>query len=183
MLHRNQSSIQAFATIVAICFATYQPSLADEKPMDDVTLKAHRELAKFPKLSGTLKQLLGHEGGYVRPKPGEPFQLDLKEVAKLDVSRRLDFDLKEKSYIPLPGPISVQEIHRYSNGAFSAMRLVSKESARRGVSVTIDIIPAPGAGKGPNFVTVWIVCESHDLMRGVALLECYADGDFPDAPK
>ena len=81
-------------------------------------MKARRELAKFPKLSGTLKQLLGHAGGYVRPKPGEPFQLDLKEVAKLDVSRRLDFDLKEKSYIPLPGPISVQEIHRYSNGVF-----------------------------------------------------------------
>lgn len=129
------------------------------------------ELTGFPNLTGKLEQLLGHEGGYVAPKAGEPFQLDLAQLASV---WKLDFDAERKSYIPLPGPLKVEAMHYYSNGAFKNMRLVSSTTSGR---VVVDIVPTPGAA--PNRVLVWVAVE-REVLRGVALISCDADGQFPN---
>lgn len=144
---------------------------ADEKPSASTNSDSSLDLSSFPKLQGKVTQLLGHEGGYVPPKAGEPFQLDLKEVTRLT---SLTFDPVEKSYFPLPGPVVVESVHYYSNGGFESMRLVAREG---GESVTIDVVPKPGLG--PKRVLVWVVRQS-DVVEGVALIDCEFEGAFPD---
>jgi len=133
-------------------------------------LPAH-DLRVFPKLTGKLVQLLGHEGGFVRPKPGAPFRLD---SAKLSELSRLKFDRERNSYIPLPGRVSVEAVHNFPNGGFKNMRLTARNDHSR---VTIDIVPI--RGEGHNRVVVWIVVENK-VVQGVALIECEADKDFPN---
>lgn len=153
---------------VFLCLPTARCTRGDDKaPAPDLT--------GFPRLTGKLEQLLGHERGFIRPRPGEPFQLDLANLAKVE---QLHFDPKRKSYIPLPGPLAVESIRYYSNGAFMNMRLVSPD--KLGSRVLMDIVPQPG--RGPNRVLVWVVIETN-VMSGVALIECEADGEFPSRRK
>ena len=144
---------------------------ADEKPTSSTKTDSSPDLSIFPKLQGKVTQVLGHEGGYVPPKAGEPFQLDLKDVTKLT---QLTFDPLAKSYLPLPGPVVVESIHYYSNGGFESMRLVAKKGSE---AVTIDVVPKPGLG--PKRVLVWVVRQSV-VVQGVALMDCEFEGAFPD---
>lgn len=129
------------------------------------------DLSGFPTLKGTLSHLLGHEMGFIRPEPGEPFRLDLANLTEVTT---LEFDPERESYIPLPGPLTVETVRYYPNGAFENMRLVS--DMKEGSRVVIDIVPKPG--QGPNRVLVWVVIET-DVVQGVALIECEAEGAFP----
>ena len=147
---------------------------ADEKPSAPIKGNSTPDLSNFPKLQGKVSQVLGHEGGYVPPKAGQPFQLDLKDVTKLT---SLTFDPLEKSYFPLPGPVVVESVHHYSNGHFESMRLVSKKGRE---SVTIDVVPKPGLG--PKRVLVWLIRQS-EIVEGVALMDCEFEGEFPDRSK
>ncbi len=146
----------------------------DDKPSASIKSNSPPDFSSFPKLQGKVMQVLGHEGGYVPPKAGEPFQLDLKDVTKLT---RLTFDPLEKSYFPLPGPVVVESVHHYSNGHFESMRLVSKKGRE---SVTIDVVPKPGLG--PKRVLVWVIRQS-EVVEGVALMDCEFVGAFPDRSK
>ena len=134
------------------------------------------DLSGFPELTGTLKQLLGHEQGYVRPRPGEPFRLNLAELADVE---RLEFDPETESYVPLPGPLAVETVRYFQNGDFANMRLLAR--AKGPDRVTIDIVPMPGVGK-PNYVQVWVIVET-EVVRAVSLIDCEAGGTFPSRPK
>lgn len=136
----------------------------------DDMLPAH-DLRGFPKLTGKLVKLLGHEGGFVRPKPGEPFHLDLANLSKVG---QLRFDRERTSYIPLPGRLSVEAVHYFPNGKFESMRLTARNEHSR---VTIDIVPTRGESR--NRVMVWFVVENK-VVQGVALIECEAEGEFPN---
>ena len=132
------------------------------------------DLSKFPLLQGKVDQVLGSFNGYIPPKAGEPFQLELKDALKL---KSLTFDPAKKSVIGLPGPVVVESIQYYSNGVFQDMRLVSKEGKEW---VTIDVVPKPGSG--PTRVLVWVVVQ-REVVEGVALIDCEYEGAFPDRPK
>jgi hypothetical protein len=129
------------------------------------------DLSQFPKLQGKVKHVVGQVGSFVPPEAGESLQLELKDVTKLT---SLTFDPAKKSYIPLPGPVVVESMHYYSNGAFQSMRLVSKKGHN---SVTIDVSPRPGLG--PKRVFVWVIVQS-EVVEGVALIDCEYVGAFPD---
>lgn len=135
------------------------------------------DLSKFPKLTGKVAHFIGSEFGYVHPVVGEPFTLDFASIAKL---RKLDFDAQRKSYIPLAeSPLALESVNTFTTGAFASGRFVSKD--RGGHSVKVDIQPKPGRGN-PNFVEVWITIESQGLVLGVAVIDCVADGPFPQRP-
>lgn len=173
------------SSCAAIVFVTLAVSVGvrGDAPAPDVKAAAPQpaaDLSAFPTITGRLDQLLGHEGGFVRPKPGEPFRLDF---AKLDKDQRVDFDPAERSYVPLAGPVSVGSVHYDGAGGFAGLRLVSAAPAPRNGRVMIDVQPLAGAGAGPRHVRVWIVFEYDGLVRGVAMLSGEADGDFPRRAK
>jgi hypothetical protein len=146
---------------------------ADEKPSEPAKADREPDLSKFPRLQGKIGQVVGHVGSFVPPGAGESFQLELKDVLKL---QQLSFNAG-KSHIPLPAPVVVESIHYYSNGAFRSMRLVSKEGSS---SVTIDVVPKPGLG--PKRVLVWVIVQSEVVQR-VALMDCEYEGAFSDRRK
>jgi hypothetical protein len=162
-----------FVALVCTCSFVLCSQTALEAAMDDKASAV--DLSGFPKLTGKLVQLLGHEQGFVRPKPGEPFRLNLADLAHV---KQLEFDPKRKSYIPLLGPLAVESVRYYTNGAFANMRLVSGGKGRGRVTVDIE----PLAGIGPNQVRVWVVVE-YEVVKGVALIEGEAEGKFPSRPK
>jgi hypothetical protein len=162
-------SARAFGVWVGIWFlslcvvlptAVAAPAKAERAP----------DLSSFPGLKGKVTQVLGQLGSFVPPRAGEPFQVELRKVTKLT---SLTFDADRRSNIPLPGPVVVKSMRYYSNGAFDNLRLVAKKA---GKSVTIDIVPKPGLG--PKRVLVWVTVQS-DVVEGVALIDCEADGAFP----
>ena len=163
-----------FVALICTCSIVIGSQAAPKAGRDEKAVPA--DLSGFPKLTGKLVQLLGQEQGFVKPKPGEPFRLNLAELAAV---KQLDFDLKRKSYIPLRGPLTVESVRYFSNGAFQNMRLVSRGKGRG--RVIMDIEPRPGGGK-PNYVQVWVVIED-EVVQGVALIDCEADGKFPSRPK
>jgi len=147
------------------------PAGSDEKPSSPANAGLTGLLSQFPKLQGNVKQIMGNVGSFVPPEAGESLQLELKDVARLT---SLTFDLTKKGYIPLPGPVVVESMHYYSNGAFQSMRLVSKQGRN---SVTIDVSPKPGLG--PKRVLVWVTVQS-EVVEGVVLIDCEHEGAFPD---
>ena len=144
---------------------------ADKNPATPEKADLAPDLSKFPRLQGKVVRLLGHVGSFVPPKETESFQLELKNVTRLT---SLSFDAALKSYIPLPGPVIVDSINYYSNGAFQSMRLVSKKGRN---SVTFDVVPK--GGPGPKRVLVWVIVQS-EVVDGVALIDGEFDGTFPD---
>lgn len=134
--------------------------------------QAAPDWSQFPRLTGKVNQMLGHSFGYISPQAGEPFHLDLRDIPRLT---RLDFDPVKRSYIPLAGPVTVENIQYFSNDAFRHMRLTSKSQS--GHVVMIDIVPLPG--RKPKYVRVWVVIQSREVMRGVALIDTEYQGAFP----
>lgn len=167
--------------LLAVLIATAIPAVAqDEATEPAAEAKPEVDLSEFPTLKGTLTNMLGHEGGFLRPQPGQPFELNL---AQLDEVKKLSFGSGEdQSYIPLPGPLRVETIRRYGNGSFDAMRLIS-ETPKPGYPqrVTLDIRGVAGAGQGPNYCHIWVIIESRGITKGVAVLEGTASGPFPKA--
>ncbi len=161
-----------------------KPAPAGPRPADEKSPPAQAapapDLSRFPKLEGKVKHVLGvNLDSFIPPEVGDPFQLDLKEVLK---ATQLSFDPAKMSYIPLPGPVAVDSIHYYTNGAFQSMRLVAKQDPKLSSrKVTIDIQPAPGTDREPSTVLVWVIVE-WDIVHGVAVLEGKYEGAFPNRP-
>ena len=168
------------AIAVSICFGAVSlwsllppavPAGSDDKTPSPPNAGLASPLSQFPKLQGTVKHVMGNVGSFVPPEAGESWQLELKDVTRLT---SLTFDPAKKGYIPLPGPVVVESMHYYSNGAFQSMRLVSKQGRD---SVTIDVSPRPGLG--PKRVLVWVIVQS-EVVEGVVLIDCEYEGAFPD---
>ena len=151
-----------FISSVPECFA--QPRMIAEEFQS-------RSLIGFPHLKGTLKSLLGHEGGYSRPEKGQSIGINLETITSVDSLR---FGDEENSYIPLPSRLSVESILYYPNGKFRSLKLSSRGA--RGNRISIDVVPKPGRGK--NRVDVWVLIEN-EVVQGVALIECVVIGNFP----
>jgi hypothetical protein len=143
---------------------------------------AQPDWSKFPKVTGKVKHMLEGSFGYITPEVGDPFHLDLRDIPNLT---SLEFNPKTKSYIHLSGPVEVESIYYSTNGAFDHMRLISKskDPVHADHIVAIDIRPAPGRGRGSNYVLVWVVIQSQGVMHGVALIEGEYEGKFPDRVK
>lgn len=155
---------------VVVC--PFAPLLADEP--------AHA-LSKFPKLQGKVVQTLGNFEVFVPPKAGASFQLDLKDALKLptlyfDEQKRRPDAVVALPYIMLPAPLAVEVVHYKTKGTFQSLRLLSKKG--RG-SVTIDVVQE----EDPKLIRVWVIAQKEDRVIAVALLECEADGAFPNRPK
>jgi hypothetical protein len=167
--------------LLAALSLTLIPAVAQDEAVEPAAeVKPEVDLSGFPTLAGSLTHMVGHEFGYLRPKPGQPFELNLAKLDKLD---KLSFDSGERqTYIPLPGPLRVESVHRYGNGEFQAMRLVAEaEVAEKAHRVTVDISVAPGAGHGPNYCHVWVVIEFQGITQGVARMDATASAKFPTA--
>jgi hypothetical protein len=154
----------------------------DDKP--SAKKDAKPDWSKFPKLTGKVKHVLGHLSSYIPPEAGEPFRLDLRDVAKL-TQLRFKKSSEGETYIQLLAPVEVESIHYYTNGVFAHMRLISKskDPVLADHFVTIDILPATGKGRESNYVKVWVVVQSQGVVSGVALLEGEYEGEFPDRIK
>ena len=140
------------------------------------------DLSKFPKLQGKVVQTLGNFEVFVPPKAGVSFQLDLKETTKLkalyfDEQRRRPDAAVALPYVILPAPLAVEAVRYKPNGTFRNLRLVSKNARR---SVTIDVVQEDP--EDPKLL-VWVITQQGDRVMAVALLECEADGAFPNRPK
>jgi hypothetical protein len=159
--------------VLALCWQQAIIARSDEKRSEPAKVDPAPDLSKFPKLQGKVEQVLGGFVTFAPPKAGDSFQLELKEVLKL---KTLSFNAG-KGHIHLPGPVVVESIHHYSNGAFHSMRLVSKKDNS---SVTIDVGPVPSTG--PKRVRVWVIAQSK-VVEAVALIDCEYEGAFPDRAK
>ncbi len=140
------------------------------------------DLSKFPKLQGKVVQTLGNFKVFVAPKAGVSFQLDLKVAHKL---KTLFFDEQKRRpdaavalpIVILPAPLAVEAVRYHPNGTFRNLRLVSKMASR---SVTIDVVREE---RDDPMLLVWVIAQEGDRVFAVALLECEADGAFPNRPK
>src|ERR1017187_9750639 len=155
---------------VVVC--PFAPLFADEPALD---------LSKFPKLQGKVVQTLGNFNVFVPPKAGASFQLDLKEALKLptlyfDEQKRRPDAVVALPYIILPAPLAVEAVHYKTKGTFQSLRFLSKKG---NASVTIDVVQE----EDPKLVRVWVIAQKEDRIIAVALLECEADGAFPNRPK
>jgi hypothetical protein len=140
------------------------------------------DLSKFPKLQGKVVQTLGNFNVFVPPKAGVTFQLDLKEAPKLkalffDEQRRRPDAAEAIPSVTLPAPLAVEAVRYNPKGMFRNLRLVSKKASW---SVTIDVVQEDP--EDPK-LRVWVVTQQGDRVMAVALLECEADGAFPNRPK
>ncbi len=140
------------------------------------------DLSKFPKLKGKVVQTLGDFNVFVPPKAGVTFQLDLKEAPKLkallfDEQRRRADAAAALPSVTLPAPLAVEAVRYHRNGIFRNLRLVSKKASW---SVTIDVVQEEPEDAQ---LCVWVIVQQDDRVRAVALLECEADGAFPNRPK
>jgi hypothetical protein len=149
------------------------------------------DLSRFPTLRGKVTAVVGGSfNSYTPPVVGQEFVLPLKDLPKqtgLTFTPPKDPGAKgaaRNGLVMLYGPPTVETVNYYTNGEFASMRLVSRSDPKRGRgSVVIDISPAPGAGRGPNGVRVWVVAQREDVVTGVVLVEGVFDGTFPDRPK
>ena len=155
--------------LVVVCPSA--PLFADEPAPD---------LSKFPKLQGKVVQTLGNFNVFVPPKAGATFQLDIKDALQL---KSLYFDEQKRRpdaavalpYVILPAPLAVEAVRYNKNDTFRNLRLVSKKATR---SVTVDVVVEES-----NRLSVWIMAQEDDRVIAVALLECEANGAFPNRPK
>ena len=164
-----RSCIVVWFSMVVCPFA---PLFADEPAPD---------LSKFPKLQGKVVQTLGNFNVFVPPKAGASFQLDLKEALELkslyfDEQNRRSDSVVALPYIMLPAPLAVEAVHYKTKGTFQSLRLLSKKGS---ASVTIDVVQE----EDPKLVRVWVIAQKEDRVIAVALLECEANGAFPNRPK
>ena len=157
---------------LSVIVCPFAPLFADEPAPD---------LSKFPKLQGKVVQTLGNFNVFVPPKAGVTFQLDLKDALKLptlyfDEQKRRPDAVVALPYIMLPAPLAVESVHYKTKGTFQSLRFLSKKGK---ASVTIDVVPE----EDPKLVRVWVIAQKEDRIIAVALLECEADGAFPNRPK
>lgn len=128
------------------------------------------DFSNLPSLKGKVVQVIGNLGTYIRPKAGEPFHLDVKNLPKTNWLR---FDPKEKSSIVLFGKMTTQRFETHKD-SFPRMRLVWSDVHYR---VTMDFVSH--AGISPKHVRVWVLFESTDAMSGVAMMDCEYEGTLP----
>jgi hypothetical protein len=162
---------------IVVCLSVFvcpfAPLCADEPAPD---------LSNFPKLKGKVVQTLGDFTVFVPPKAGVTFQLDLKEAPKLkalffDEQRRRPDAAEAIPSVTLPAPLAVEAVRYNSKGKFRNLRLVSRKASS---SVTIDVVQEdPEEPK----LRVWMITQQGDRVMAVVLLECEADGAFPNRPK
>ncbi|MCA8993953.1 MAG: hypothetical protein KDA88_18355 [Planctomycetaceae bacterium] len=172
-----------------------QPAVADSAGSDSPP-----DISSFPKLNGTLTEFVGHSIGYIPPRKGMPVVLDLAELSRpfadlqhdpktkqragsieFGVQRDDDQNFEHYGYIPIPGPLVPEDIHYYDNGEFESGRFVAKTegTADSFHRVTVDVNRHPGNGPNGPTVRVWIVIETGNRTRGVAVIDCEIEGEFP----
>lgn len=174
----SRLSVLLFSVVTFLILANR--SAAEEHP------PAGTDLTGFPRLEGTVVQVLGHLNSYIPPTVGDRFSLDLSTATSLT---DLSFEKAKPGegnnpYIPLGftrdgvNPLAVESIKRFTNGAFHQMQLISRSSTEGSPGVKVDIQPLPGVG-GPDYVRVWITVES-DVVHGVVLIDARVQGKFPN---
>ncbi|MEZ5944150.1 MAG: hypothetical protein R3C18_22385 [Planctomycetaceae bacterium] len=184
-MFRNNYSLFAILFLLAS-----SASAGDDSPPD---------VSSFPKLNGTLTEFIGHSIGYIPPRKGLPVVLDLSELSRpfadlqndpntkqragsIEFGTRdeADMNLDKYGYIPFPEPFIPQDVRYYDNGEFESARFISRpEKAPSSHRVTIDVNRHPGNGPNGPAVRVWIVIETGNRTRGVAVIDCEVDGALP----
>jgi len=158
-------------------------------------------VATFPKLTGTLTELIGHTNGYIPPKKGLPVQIDFAELARTFEELQADPETRQRAgaiefgvnddehklvdgygYIPISGPFELRDVHYYGNGFFESARFVSDSKENPGSHrITLDITNhgGPRHDLGNDTARIWIVVESRGRTSCVAVIDCKSDGAFP----
>jgi hypothetical protein len=134
------------------------------------------DLASFPVITGKVTHALGNFNSFIPPQADDTLRFSLARDAD---STKIDFERDDPrlrtAYVPLPGKLTVESVRYYGNGALMNVRLAARDSKP---SVVVDIVPTPGAGKGPRYAVVWIMVESN-VLHGVARIEGEFEGAFP----
>lgn len=140
---------------------------------------------KLPFVSCTLGFAEGSFFGYGPPEVGDVVQFDLNRLNGLE--GKIDFEQPSMTrdevphYIPLEEPLAIVGAVHHDDGRLQHIRSASSSSTQSsGVQrrLTLDFNWVPGAGKGPDYVRLWIVDEQRSI-NSVARADCvasYEDG-------
>jgi hypothetical protein len=118
-------------------------------------------------IKGKVESMRGHSFGYIPPKVGDAFELDLRPENQSHP--KLTF--AGNAYIPFPnasGEVDVERIDKGDPNQWTSLRAVYKNETGTH-KVTLDVNRHPGHGH-PDYVVVWILIENNDRIMGVAEL-------------
>lgn len=102
--------------------------------------------------------------GFQPPQREDPFYLDLGQLAAV---KKLEFDAKRGSYIPLLEPFRVERATALSEKEVMDLRLVSNQAEGRRILMDIGHYDAAK----PSESGVWII-EEDKIVRSAAYLQC-----------
>ena len=129
-----------------------------------------------PLLECTIVFTEGSFFGYGPPRIGNRANFDLNRLNDFKDLILIISKNDNSPYIPLPGPLIVEDEAHHHIGELERIRLTSISSSKsKGTKrkLTLDFQRTGGAGKGSNYFRLWIIDETPSI-SSVAKADCMA---------
>lgn len=125
---------------------------------------AEIDFSKYPLIACQVVFSHGSFFGYLPPKKGDAFSLNLQQIKQL---KKLEFDKENTSYIPLSQPLRLDQSTAVSSSSFINIRFTAKDGSGRKLYLDIQQYDT----QKPVSSTVWIIHEDQ-IVKSAALLDC-----------
>ena len=153
--HINTHVILLFLSVSGCSMLTEQTAYAAPAEID---------FSRYPLVTCHVAFSHGNFFGYLPPKKGDAFSLNLRQIKNL---KKLEFDKKNLSYIPLSQPLQLEQSTSVSSSSFVNIRFATEDGSGRKLYLDIQQYDT----QKPVSSTVWIIHEDQ-IVKSAALLDC-----------
>jgi len=122
------------------------------------------DFSRYPMIACQVVFSHGNFFGYLPPKKGDSFSLNLRQIKNL---KKLEFDKKNLSYIPLSQPLQLDQSTSVSLSGFVNIRFATEDGSGRKLYFDIQQYDT----QKPVSSAVWIIHEDQ-IVKSAALLDC-----------
>lgn len=122
------------------------------------------DFSKFPLIACQVAFSHGSFFGFLPPKKGDLFSLDFLRLKAL---KKLEFNRKKLSYIPISRPLRLDRSTLVSPNSYVNIRFVAEDDSGRMLYLDIQRYNA----RKPVTSAVWIIHEDQ-IVQSAALLDC-----------
>jgi hypothetical protein len=122
------------------------------------------DFSKYPLITCQVVFSHGSFFGFLPPKKGDSFSLNLQQIKNL---KKLEFNQENLSYIPLSQPLQLDQSTAIPPSGYVNIRFAAEDGSGRKLYIDIQQYDA----QQPVSSTVWIIHEDQ-ILQSAALLNC-----------